>query len=488
MITVKDLLSINIFTGFPPGTFEKIIPRIDQKTFSAGTMIIYRGDPGYSMFMILEGTVAITLKNNEGIEYTINTLGEGEVFGEMALMTGEPRSANVKALTDVCLAELYQDAFFELIVAHPKLNENFLRMLVQRRAKTTIRWQFANLEREEIIARLNSQEPPEIDFLIGKTKWTNDVNAEIKRLASVEKNILIHGERGTGKNLAARLIQFHSQAQSWAIFNLDCANPPPIQREIKAKSKEKMDALHLEIAQETALFGHSYDAGGFAKSIRRGYIELANGGAVILENIEALSARVQHLLTEYLREGTFVRKGETQHISSSVRLISTTSMSLQELKKQGNLNPELLTLISGEILHMKPLRDRKKDIPVIAKHFLQEYNHKFTKRITGFTEEALIDIVDHSWPLNIDELHQVIERAVAITEDHTITSSQVFLTPFLFSTEGRFNLLRIPLLRKLVNHPMFPKGSHMVSVPFILVLILDRKSTRLNSSHLVDHA
>jgi transcriptional regulator with AAA-type ATPase domain len=307
---------------------------------------------------------------------------------------------------------------------------------------------------------------------LGKTKWTSDTNVVIERLAAGEGNILILGERGTGKDLAARLVHFRGPGGTQPLFHLDCADPPPVQRESAAEKLGGRDALHREIAQESALFGHGVDAGSYARGIRRGYLELADGGAVVLENIDFLSPRVQRLLIQYLQEGSFNRTGEKEPIAGRTRLLSTASRSLEELKKQEKLDPDLLALVGTEILHLKPLRERKKDIPDIAEHLLQEYNQKFAKSVTGFSKEALNLLVDHDWPLNVDELRQVVERAVAIATGDTVTESQVFLNIPTFSTSGKYNLLRIPILRELVSHRLFPTGLRFVTIPFILGLIL----------------
>ncbi|MFZ0927742.1 MAG: cyclic nucleotide-binding domain-containing protein [Syntrophobacteraceae bacterium] len=472
MIAVEDLQCIGIFKEFPPGALAGIIPCLREKSFRAGTCILYRGDPGYSMFMILSGSVAVTLINDDGIEYTLTTLGNGEVFGEMALLTGEPRSANVKAVTDVHLAELSQEAFLELIATYPKLNESLLRLVVQRRTRSSVRQQFALLEREEIIASLFGQQAPEVDHFLGDSRATIDTNDAISRLAAAEGNVLILGERGTGKDLAARLIHVHGPAGIRPLYHLDCANPPPIKRdEERGKGGEK-DALHMEIAQESALFGHGAGAGSYALGIRRGYMELADGGSVVLENVDSLSPRVQRLLVQYYRDGTFLPRGGSQQISSRVRLITTASRTLRELKEEGNLDSEILALVSAEVLELKPLRQKKKDIPVIAEHFLDVYNKKFTKQVSGFSKEALNLLVDHDWPLNVDELRQVVERAVVVTEGNTITESQVFLGLPSFSTTGRFNLLRIPFLRELLNQPHIPVGLRFITVPFILLIVV----------------
>lgn len=470
MLTQADLVQAGVFRDLLPEDLARILPCLTEKTFAAGETIIYRGDPGYSLFIILGGSVLVTLINDEGIEYAINTQGPGDNFGEMALMTGEPRSANVKAVSDVRLAELAQESFFELISTYPKLEDGFLRQLAQRRGKTLVRQQYAGIERAEIIANLFAQRPPSLDRLIGSTKWTGDANASIVRLSAARSNVLILGERGTGKDLAARLIHFSGAGGSRPLFHLDCSNPPPIHRGSRDKGGEK-DELHLELAQETALFGHGAEAGSYAKGIRKGYLELADGGAVVLENLDALSARVQRLLVQYLREGALVRTGESEPIPSRTRLISTAARTQEELKSEARLDAELLPLVSGELLLMKPLRERKKDIPVIAERLLREYNEKFAKSVRGFSKDALNSLVDHDWPLNVDEMHQVLERAVVIADEETISERQVLLSPPSFSATGKFNLLKIPLVRKLANHRAVPAGLRFVTVPFILALI-----------------
>jgi transcriptional regulator with AAA-type ATPase domain len=472
MVTMEDLLRVDIFKDLPSENLAAIIPRLTEKTFPAGTTIIYRGDPGHSMFIILDGAVAVTLRNDEGFEYTLATLKAGDVFGEMALLTGEPRSANVKTLSAVRLFELCQESFFELVSAYPTLHDSLLRLLVQRRGRTAVHQQSPGFQRKGNIASLFAQHPPGIDRFLGRTKWTSDTNTLIERLAETEGNILILGDRGTGKDLAARLIHFREADGMRPLFHLDCADPPPVQRESEAEKVGERDALHREIAQESALFGHGVAAGSYARGVRRGYLELADGGAVVLENIDSLSPRVQRLLIQFIQEGSFTRTGETEPIASRTRLLSTAPWSLQELKKQGKLDPELLALVGSEVLHLKPLRERKKDIPDIAEHLLQEYNRKFAKSVTGFSKEALNLLVDHDWPLNVDELRQVVERAVAIANGDTITESQVFLNIPTFSATGKYNLLRIPFLRELVNHRLFPTGLRFVTIPFILGLIL----------------
>jgi polyferredoxin len=144
---------------------------------------------------------------------------------------------------------------------------------------------------------------------------------------------------------------------------------------------------------------------------------------------------------------------------------------LAELNKYGTLDSELQALVGSEILVLNPLRDRRKDIPVLAEYFLGEYNRKFAKNVTSFSKGALNLLVDHEWPLNVDELRQVVERAVVVTTGDVIEESQVFLNIPTFTATGKYNLLRNPFFRKLAGHSLFPTGLRYVTIPFILALI-----------------
>jgi len=472
MITIDDLLSVDIFKDLPQENLTVLLPLLAEKTFPTETTIIYRGDPGSSMYMVLEGSVAVTLINDEGVEYSLATMSKGDIFGEMALMTGEPRSANVKSTTPVRLLELQQHDFFELVAAHPAVNESLLRLLIQRRSRNAAYQETLSNKQKGNIASLFAQAPPEIDRFIGRTKWASDVNADINRLSENENNVLICGERGTGKYLAAQLIHFNRPDNSKPLYHLDCANPTPVQRETKTEKEEVKAGLLSEVAQMSALFGHGAGAGSFAQSLRRGYLELADNGTVILENIEALSSQVQQRLVDYLKNEKFTRSGESEFITSRVRLLATTSIPESDLVETGSLEPELLALVGVERLDLKPLRLRKKDIPEIAEYFLQEFNLKYNKDISGFAKDSLNILVEYLWPLNVDGLRQVVERAVVTTSGSIIEESQVFLHTSTFSTTGKFNLLKIPTLRRLVNYQLFPTGLRFLTVPFILALIL----------------
>ncbi len=466
MLSIEQIRQINLFRDAPEETLQKIIPLLQISLFPEGFKLFSRGDPGNSMFIILEGEVDVTLTNDEGIEYTIAHLRQGDIVGEMALLTGEPRSANVNAHTDLRTIELDQDCFEQIVGIMPELNIQLLRLLATRLGMSASRRQEDLIESKQLLATvLSGQRPPDTDVFPGTTKWAKQVNESIRSIAGGEANVMILGEIGTGKELVARLIHYGASGQPRPFFTLDCANVPPV-------LNEKGGELLFEVAQQAALFGHEPGSAVYAIGTRRGYLELADGGSLMLENVEFLTPTVQEQLADYLRTGSFSRIGEEETLHSKVRIISTASSEIKQMAEASEFDAGLFDLLSGETINMAPLRERKKDIPILAEYYLDRFSRKARKEIAGFSKNAMNALVDYSWPSNMTELEQVISRAVAICREDRIRSENIFLDVSSFSSEGKINLLKIDRIANVLRHPLFPAAITYFTVPFFIFLIL----------------
>ena len=460
-ITITEISAIPLFKDIPESELEKIAPRLTSKTFPADQTIIFRGDEGYSMFILLKGAVAVTLTNDEGVEYTIAELGPEEAFGEMALLTGEPRSANVKAVGETTVVEIGQDHLNELMDACPGLNRALFRLLAKRLGAMGVLQNKQNVERVELIASLMTvRSKPERDHFPGSTKWAAEFNATLKKLGGERQHVLVLGEPGTETKLAANLIHHYGQGDAGPMLYLDCGNPPPVQRERANLQDHSGDALYKEMAQEGALFGHTAESGKYGKGDRIGLLELAGGGVLLLDNIDQLTQRVQLQLLEALSADAG-GKGK-------VRVIATC----RTPESEGELDPAVREMITGATVTVKPLRERRKDIHALALLYLEEFNRKFGKHARKFSVEALNMLLDHSWPLNSLELRQVVERAVASCQEERIDADHIFLNLPKFAMTGKFNLLKITQLDALVRSKWIPLGFKIVSVPFILFLMI----------------
>ncbi len=218
--------------------------------------------------------------------------------------------------------------------------------------------------------------------------------------------ILILGESGTGKGVLAKAIHYASPRTGMPLLEINCAALP--------------DAL-----LESELFG--YEPGAFTDARRRkeGLLERASGGTVFLDEIGNMSASVQAKMLRVLEEGTFMRLGGTSTIKVNIRLIAATNEHLKDAVVQGRFREDLYYRINVVQLYIPPLRERKEDIVTLALEILQQFNRELKKNFTGFTPAAADLLGQYSWPGNIRELRNVIERTMILSAQGEIDASHL---------------------------------------------------------------
>ena len=234
--------------------------------------------------------------------------------------------------------------------------------------------------------------------------------------------ILIQGESGTGKGVLAKAIHYGSPRASMPLLELNCAALP--------------DTL-----MESELF--SYEPGAFTDARRRkeGLLERANGGTVFLDEIGNMSASVQAKLLRVLEDGTFMRLGGTRTIKVNVRLVAASNANLKQAVAQGHFREDLYYRLNVVPLYIPPLRERREDILPLALDMLQHFNRELNKKFTGFTPAAADMLQHYSWPGNIRELKNVIERTM------------------ILAPEGDIDAAYLP--EEIRDHPLEGKGEPM---------------------------
>jgi len=218
--------------------------------------------------------------------------------------------------------------------------------------------------------------------------------------------ILVLGESGTGKGVLARAIHYASPRAHQALLELNCAALP--------------DAL-----LESELFG--FEPGAFTDARRRkeGLLERAHGGTLFLDEIGNMSASVQAKLLRVLEEGTFIRLGGTRSIKVDVRLIAATNTDLKDAVAQGRFREDLFYRLNVLPVTIPALRDRKEDILPLALDLVNWFNHELKKNFVGFTPEAAALLTEYSWPGNIRELKNVVERTMILAREGSIDASSL---------------------------------------------------------------
>ncbi|TET83220.1 sigma-54-dependent Fis family transcriptional regulator [candidate division TA06 bacterium] len=237
--------------------------------------------------------------------------------------------------------------------------------------------------------------------LVGTSEQMLKLYELIERISKSDSNILVEGETGTGKELVARSIHYASNRHSKKFIAVVCSALP-------------------EPLLESELFGHK--RGSFTGAIRdeRGLIEEADGGTIFLDEIGDAPLSVQAKLLRVLEEGEIRRVGDTQYRSVDVRVLCATNKRLADEVKAGRFREDLFYRLNVIAISVPPLRERRKDIPLLAEHFLKLYSTKMKKRVLGFEKEAMEFLVRSDWPGNVRQLENVIERSVALGDTDKI--------------------------------------------------------------------
>ena len=243
--------------------------------------------------------------------------------------------------------------------------------------------------------------------MIGETELIKNLMEKIGKMAEAHvSSILITGESGSGKEVLARYIHRKmfgdSDAEREPFIGVNCAALP-------------------ETILESELFGYEKGAFTDAKSDRKGVFELANGGTILLDEIGEMKSGLQSKLLRVLEERTIRRIGGREDMPIEVTVLATTSKNMSEAVKSGEFRSDLFFRISAFYLHIPPLRERKADIPVLARHFLRHFAAKYNKKvIQDFSPEALSLLSGYEWPGNVRELKNLIERLVVLENTESI--------------------------------------------------------------------
>lgn len=231
--------------------------------------------------------------------------------------------------------------------------------------------------------------------ILGKSKRMQEVTALIEKVAPSKTNVLVEGESGTGKELVARAVHEGSSRAGGPFVAVNCGAIP-------------------ETLIEAELFGHVPGAFTGASKARRGLFEMAEGGTLFLDEIGELPVSMQVKLLRVLQERSLRRVGDERERKVDVRIVAATNRDLQELTKSGDFREDLFYRLNVVRVRVPPLRERREDIPLLVQAFVRNFGQDAEKPIEGISDEAVRVLTSYSFPGNVRELENYIERAVAL--------------------------------------------------------------------------
>jgi transcriptional regulator with GAF, ATPase, and Fis domain len=245
--------------------------------------------------------------------------------------------------------------------------------------------------------------------LVGESGGIKDVERQIALVADTNATVLIRGESGTGKELVARALHYSSRRKEGPFICLNCAALP-------------------ESLLESELFGHEKGAFTGATEKKLGKFEAANRGTIFLDEIGELHLPTQAKLLRVLEGHPFERVGGHIPIRVDVRVVAATNQPIEQAMNAGRFRRDLFFRLQVVEIRVPPLRDRRKDVPLLADYFLRRFVRETGRKLRGFTPEAMKKMEEYSWPGNVRELRNVVERAVALGQGPELDSADIWLS------------------------------------------------------------
>ena len=256
--------------------------------------------------------------------------------------------------------------------------------------------------REILYHREQYKDRTRFESMVGQSKSMQEIFDLIQDIAPTNSTVMITGETGTGKGLAAKAIHTNSPRCDGPFVVVNCGAIPK----------------HL---MESELFGHQKGAFTDAIETKKGRLELAHGGTLFLDEIGEISMRMQIDLLQVLEDRIFYRVGGTQPIEAYFRVIAATNRNLEEAVKAGIFREDLYYRLNVIAFSMPTLRERKEDLPLLTGHFIRRYAQETNKQIDRVSREAMDEMMLYEWPGNVRELENAIERAVVMSRSREIT-------------------------------------------------------------------
>jgi len=428
---------------------ENILIVDDEKSLLDLLAVVFKKE-GYSVKTAISGPKAREILEKEDVDLVITDIKMPQMSGMDVLkfVKGKDSETPVIMITAYGSVKQAVDALkagaLDYVVKPFDVEE--LKILVARGLEKL------RLKQENILLKRDLRDKYSFEKMIGKSRTMQEIYTLIEKVATTDSTVLITGESGTGKEMAARAVHSQSHRGDGPFVSINCAALP-------------------ENLLESELFGHAKGSFTGASADKKGMFEAAGRGTLFLDEVGEMSPWTQVKLLRAIQERTVRRVGGTEEIPIDVRIIAATNQDLKKRIQEGKFREELFYRLNVISFEMPPLRKRVEDIPILVSHFLQKYCDKLGKPMKRLTPEVFGLFEEYSWPGNIRELENVVERVVAIEDRETITAGclpREIISPQkkeetpLFLQPGFSLTMHIDdLTKKYVNQALLTTGGNL---------------------------
>ncbi|MDO8446581.1 MAG: sigma-54 dependent transcriptional regulator [Deltaproteobacteria bacterium] len=370
---------------------------------------------GYKVATASDGRDALNMLNKQIYDLIISDIQMPGMGGLELLKSIKDVSPDTEVIMITAYAstetavEAMKEGAYDYITKPFKVDE--IRLIIKKALDKK------RLEVENLLLKREFRERYSFGNILGNSPEMLRVYDLIEKIGPTKTNVLIEGESGTGKELAAKAIHHQSPRRDKPFVAITCSAIP--------------DGL-----MESELFGHMKGSFTGAIANKAGLFEMADEGTVFLDEIGELPLPIQVKLLRVVQERSFRRVGGTEDVAVDVRIVSATNRTLEEEVRKGNFREDLYYRLNVLQIKMPPLRERLSDIPVLAGHFLQKYAKEHGKDVVGITAGAMRILEGYTYPGNVRELENIIERGVALEQGRQLSAESL---PKFISEVGKLD-------------------------------------------------
>lgn len=462
-----DILSASDLFHSLSGELLEVLVRIaEDRVVPGGSIVCEEGDQGDTFWMIITGSVRVFHHVEDAGQETLSVLSAGDGFGEMSLLTGEPRSASVETVVPSRFLVISRNDFNRVVSENSELAAAVARILAERLKAAT-----HNLGRASVTKRAYQrfvseyQAGPQLD-LVGASRVMGELRERIEKSARGTAPLLLFGPVGSEK-----------KSVGWHIHRIDPGPDAPflvvdaktvtLGREVRSGD----DPAERELAQAGVLFGHVRGGQPLAVHTRLGLLQVADTGTLVIENCEYLAPGVQHSLAAFIKTGLFQPLGGTESIGSRVRIVLTATAGPDLLMEQGLIVKQMYDLLGSGTIEIPPLSHRKKDLRAITLYLVDHFGRAAGKPVHEIRRETFEEILAYDWPGNMDDLEVVIRRGVSLARGGVLAPEDLFIGRMPATGRYTFNLLQFPAIRGFFQGNAFPRIGQLASGFFFLLIL-----------------
>jgi two-component system response regulator PilR (NtrC family) len=380
--------------GTEGGAKPRILIVDDEPSMRDMLRIVLRRD-GYDVTVAANGTEAIGALGRDRIDLLLSDIRMPDVSGVDVLRAAKQANRDIIAFMMTAFASTDSAVEAMRLGAVDYFTKPF--SMDELRLKVRQHLEALRIKQENVRLKRALNTTHEFCNIIGRSDPMLDLFKMIETIAKTNSTVLITGESGTGKDLVARAVHYHSLRREHPFVALNCGGLP-------------------ETLLESELFGHMRGAFTGADSNKKGLVEVAERGTIFLDEIGEMNQAMQVKLLRVLQDRRFRRLGGTEEVQADIRVIAATNQDLQKMVTEGRFREDLYYRINVIQVHLPPLRDRREDVPLLADHFLAKYAQGVDKPVRAISHDAQVLLAAYDWPGNVRELENVIERAVALEQ------------------------------------------------------------------------